>query len=579
MNNSSDPEIKKKGNLMSVIIKRGSKLPAKKSRPYTTVQDDQTSAQIVIYEGEYKYIKYNHILGEVIMTNLPKRKKGELNINIEFNANVNGILTVTATEDINGGSIEITIKNDAVGLTDKDIEKIRKKNAKLYEKKEKTTKGKDEKDYVELKSEIKFYEDKYNKLEDNDEESKYGLLINYISAFQDLIDSFDNENFDNETMIEKFYIHIRKLFELYTELLCMVKQLEPGVKNQIIGKIKKYINIFIRNSPLYLDDLVKIINETKEKNKNAFHEIIINIFEELKTCGKKCLKDNKQFCKYHSLFFFRKIISYLKEYIIDIDNIRKKDLKDKCSNFVKLSNDNIAGILSGACKFCDECFTEEKLIVSNNTGFTVGQNNIQLKNKEDNERNCIVLDNFSKILLELGDQNTIKKALCIANMIKIGYKFLGDINYEYYYDLGKKCINIIGDNNAEKCKKWYKEFIEIFEEIEKRIDELNKDNIKERVITKNQELFDEIEDKYNNCLHSLEFIKYILQKYPYKEYIEDKNINFSLDLLQHLESKYSPDQFKFIEDTEDTGNEKKELEFCIYEKINSYLKQMINLID
>ena len=73
--------------------------------------------------------------------------------------------------------------------------------------------------------------------------------------------------------------------------------------------------------------------------------------------------------------------------------------------------------------------------------------------------------------------------------------------------------------------------------------------------------------------------KYILQKYPYKEYEEDKNINFSLDLLQHLESKYSPDQFKFIEDTEDTGNEKKQLEFCIYEKINSYLKQMINLID
>ncbi len=102
-----------------------------------------------------------------------------------------------------------------------------------------------------------------------------------------------------------------------------------------------------------------------------------------------------------------------------------------------------------------------------------------------------------------------------------------------------------------------KEFKEIFNELENTIDEIKKDNIKERVITKNQELFDEIEDKYNNSENIFEFIKYILEKYPYKEYKEDKNnknINFnefSLELVQKLELKYSPIHFKFIEDTED----------------------------
>lgn len=51
-NNSTDPEIKKEGHLMSVIIKRGSKIPISNTKMYETSQDNQTYINVDIYEGE-----------------------------------------------------------------------------------------------------------------------------------------------------------------------------------------------------------------------------------------------------------------------------------------------------------------------------------------------------------------------------------------------------------------------------------------------------------------------------------------------------------------------------------------------
>ena len=503
------------------------------------------------------------------MTNLPKRKKGELNINIELKVDTNGILHVRATETIKGKSKEITIKNITVGLSDEDLEEIKKKNQKLY--KSITREGENTIDHKKLKEEIKEAENCDDLID------KYDILMSYSKVLIKNIDEF-GKNLDNETLIEKYYLYIQQLFNFYIKILCMKGEVTKEDEETIIKNIKKYIGIIIEKSPLYLDNLVRIINKVKKQDKEyIFYDIIIYIFEELKKLENRCSKTENKFCKHHSLLFLGKIITYFKEYIIDIDYIPDNSLKKTCVNLLKFSYEKIAGITSGACKLCEEYMTREKLIVSNGTGYTYDRKSLQYNIDDEEEKLHNVINNFGKILLELGEQNTIKKAKCLANMVKIGLVLLGQSNYKYYYELGKKCINIIGDNNAEKCKEWYKEFKIIFKDMENRIDELNKDNIKERVISKNQELFDEIEDKYNNCLHSLEFIKYILQKHPYKEYEEGKNINFNKpkDLLKHLESKYSPDQFKFIEDTEDTGNEKKELEFCIYEKINSYLKEII----
>ena len=53
-NKSNNPEKQKEGDVMSVVIKRTSKIPFSKEKTYQTSEDDQTSASIVIYEGQKK---------------------------------------------------------------------------------------------------------------------------------------------------------------------------------------------------------------------------------------------------------------------------------------------------------------------------------------------------------------------------------------------------------------------------------------------------------------------------------------------------------------------------------------------
>ena len=96
---------------MSVIIKRGQKIPFTNVRTYETTENNQTFINEKLYEGEKKYTKYNHILGNLILNNLPKKKKGEVKINVKIFIDVNGILTVTATEKSTGNSVETQIKN------------------------------------------------------------------------------------------------------------------------------------------------------------------------------------------------------------------------------------------------------------------------------------------------------------------------------------------------------------------------------------------------------------------------------------------------------------------------------------
>ena len=136
-NNSTNEEIKKEGDLMSILIKRGTKIPFTEVKTYETSVDYQTDVGIVIYEGERKYTKYNHILGKVELNGIPQKKKGEVKIDVKFFIDVNGILEVTATEKSTGKSIETKIKNDSDSLTKEDIKKIMEKNKILYEKKNK----------------------------------------------------------------------------------------------------------------------------------------------------------------------------------------------------------------------------------------------------------------------------------------------------------------------------------------------------------------------------------------------------------------------------------------------------------
>ena len=101
-NESEDPNISEKGDLMSVIIPRGTKIPVKKTEYYETADDEQDAIEIDVYEGEKKYVKDNHLLGKFELVDIPIKPKGEVESEVTFNIDENGILIVNAVETTKG---------------------------------------------------------------------------------------------------------------------------------------------------------------------------------------------------------------------------------------------------------------------------------------------------------------------------------------------------------------------------------------------------------------------------------------------------------------------------------------------
>lgn len=62
--------IETKGGVMSAILPKGSFIPTKRSKNFTTVQDNQTKIDFKVYEGERPMVKDNHLLGEFVLDNL-----------------------------------------------------------------------------------------------------------------------------------------------------------------------------------------------------------------------------------------------------------------------------------------------------------------------------------------------------------------------------------------------------------------------------------------------------------------------------------------------------------------------------
>jgi molecular chaperone DnaK (HSP70) len=90
--------IRGEGDLMSVILSRGSRVPIKVMKYYITTQDNQNNIKFEIYAGERKLIKDNLQLHKIMIKNLPQMNKGQVRIEVTFEVDENFILTVTAKE-------------------------------------------------------------------------------------------------------------------------------------------------------------------------------------------------------------------------------------------------------------------------------------------------------------------------------------------------------------------------------------------------------------------------------------------------------------------------------------------------
>jgi heat shock protein 1/8 len=86
------------GNFFFKIIPRNSTIPTKKSAIFTTISDGQKNFKVTILEGERSESKECNKLGEINIENLPEKNIGEIQIEIIFDLDANGILTVFVAE-------------------------------------------------------------------------------------------------------------------------------------------------------------------------------------------------------------------------------------------------------------------------------------------------------------------------------------------------------------------------------------------------------------------------------------------------------------------------------------------------
>ncbi|ASM36976.1 molecular chaperone DnaK [Campylobacter sputorum] len=111
------------GGVMTKVIEKGTTIPTKKSQVFSTADDNQSAVTIHVLQGEREFSRDNKSLGQFNLEGIPPAPRGVPQIEVEFDIDANGILTVSAKDKATGKAQNITISGSS-GLSEEEINKM-----------------------------------------------------------------------------------------------------------------------------------------------------------------------------------------------------------------------------------------------------------------------------------------------------------------------------------------------------------------------------------------------------------------------------------------------------------------------
>ena len=140
--------VETQGGLFTRLIEHNSTIPLRKTNVFTTVADNQTVVEIHVLQGERELAQYNRSLAKFDLVGIAPGPRGACQIEVAFDMDANGILSVSATDKLSGKEQAIKI-TPSTGLSKDEIDRM------ILEAKQFAERDKEDREITELRNRIK----------------------------------------------------------------------------------------------------------------------------------------------------------------------------------------------------------------------------------------------------------------------------------------------------------------------------------------------------------------------------------------------------------------------------------------